>query len=168
MQTTFTPQDFRETFKPVLMKWTCTYAIFVGAVILFIFSLHHMLPYAISALGVDILRIIEYGRKNVVGGIVICVNGLGIFAIGCNVCGVVAIGINAGGIIAIGGNAFGIISIGTSTMGIYTLGGHAIGVYAIGWRAHGNYVFSYSAKGSGRYLFSPYRQDPKAVAFFMR
>ena len=171
MQTTFSPADFRETFRPVLMKWTRNYGIFVGAVILFIFSLHHIIPYAVSAWGVNVLRIINYGVSVVDGIAVGSVSAMGLVTIGgVNAMGLVAVGgVNTFGIVAIGCcNTVGIVSIGTSAIGIYALGGNAIGVVAMGWRAQGVYAFSYSAKGRGRYLFAPYRQDPEAVAFFMR
>ena len=168
MQTTFTPENFKETFKPTLMKWTRNYVIFIGAVILSVFTFHHTVPYAVSAWGINVLRIIDYG-KSVGGGIAVGINAVGIIAIGVNTpAGVVSIGVNAIGIVAIGVNAIGIVAIGTNAFGIYSLGANAYGIVAMGWHSRGIYSFSYTEKGKGRYLLAPHRQDPKAVAFFLR
>ena len=161
MPETFTPENFRKAFKPYLIKWGIAYAILMCPITTIIVSCIYFPNWQFSQQFISFFMdigarfdggMISYGVFvigiiHLPGIITIGINGIGGIAIGINACGIIAIGINAGGVIAIGINACGVI----------TISGHGVGIY----------VLSY-LKGKGKYVFAPYRQDPKAVAFFTR
>ena len=104
---------------------------------------------------VNAIGLVAFSFVNAVGVIGISLSGsAGIIAIGgVGAVGVVAIGgINALGVIAIGYNATGFIAIGHSTSGVFCLS------------LSGNPTWP--SKSAGKYVFSPNRQDSKAVKFF--
>jgi hypothetical protein len=60
------------------------------------------------------------------------------------------------GLIALGGGSLGVIAIGGGAAGYVAIGGGAAGRYALGQNAYGKAVFCMR------------RQDPEAVALFLR
>ncbi len=92
--------------------------------------------------------------------------GIGIIAAGGAGFGVVAFGGLAAGIFAFGGGAIGIVAVGGGAIGVIAFGGGAAGVVALGGGAVGRYVLA--DDGIGKYVFTRKRQDPEAVAFFVR
>ena len=152
MQVTTTPENFKEAFKPYLVKWSIAYGIFMGFVT--------MLPFYFWWAGHD--------GELAYGPLTFGFNFVDIIAIGANVIGVIAIGCNTAGIVAIGYNTVGVIAIGCNTVGVVSIGGNAGGVVTIGWQVFGILALGYSERSKGKYLFAPHRQDAEAVSFFTR
>jgi hypothetical protein len=92
--------------------------------------------------------------------------GLGLVAIGGGAAGVVAIGGMAVGIVAIGGGAIGVVAVGGGSFGVFAFGGGAVGYIAIGGGAAGCYAMAQRAGGT--HVLSLSRQDPEAVALFIK
>ena len=172
MQTTFTPENFQEAFKPYRIKWgivyLIVYLIVISPIITIVFPNWQFSQWLISIImdtgAIYDGRTLHYGMfaiginlANITG---IGVNVAGVFTGGVNVCGIVAIGTNAVGVIAVGTNAVGIVAIGVNTLGVIAIdfGGFGYGIYAL----------SPTHRYKGKYLFAPHRQDPKAVALFTR
>ena len=114
MQVTTTPENFKKTFKPYLVKWSIAYGILMSFVTVLPFFRDYMNELAYDPL--------TFG-----------LNFVSLIAIGINVAGLIAVGYNAAGVIAIGYNAVGIIAVGCNTAGIVSIGGNAWGVATIGW-----------------------------------
>jgi hypothetical protein len=93
--------------------------------------------------------------------------GLGLLAFGGLGVGVVGVGGMGVGIIALGGGAVGLLALGGGSLGVIAIGGGAVGYIAIGGGAVGRYVLA-AQSGHGKAVFSARRQDPEAVAFFVR
>lgn len=87
-------------------------------------------------------------------------------------CGVISIGcMSSVGVITIGySHVYGIVSIATGMKNISEIyrSGQAFGLIAFGRYARGVYALSFDEEGKGTYQFSPKRQDPEAVALFIR
>ena len=149
MQVTTTPENFKKTFKPYLVKWSIAYGILMSFVT--------VLPF---------FR--DYMNELAYGTLTFGLNFVGLIAIGINVAGLIAVGYNAAGVIAIGYNAVGIIAIGCNAAGIISIAASAWGVTTIGWHTFGILALGYNEKSKGKYLFAPHRQDPEAVSFFTR
>ncbi len=149
MQVTTTPEDFKKTFKPYLVKWSIAYGILMSFVT--------VLPF-----------FSDYMNELVHGTVTFGLNFVGLIAIGINVAGFVAVGYNAAGVIAIGYNAVGVIAIGCNAVGILSIAANAWGVATIGWHTFGILALGYDERSKGKYLFAPHRQDAEAVSFFTR
>ena len=149
MQVTTTPENFKKTFKPYLVKWSIAYGILMSFVT--------VLPF---------FR--DYMNELADGTVTFGLNLVGFIAIGINVAGFIAVGYNAAGVIAIGYNAVGIIAIGCNAAGIISIAANAWGVVTIGWQAFGILALGYSERSKGKYLFAPHRKDAEAVSFFTR
>lgn len=163
-------ENFKNAFKPYLIKWSIVYAVLV-AFITFITVCISMRNWYFSQLLISWLldmgatfdgRNIHYSVITIgtitIGIVPVVINGAGVFAFGVNVAGVFAFGVNAVGVVAIGTNAIGIITIGVN----------AVGIVAIGHGACGYYTLTYSERCKGRYKFAPHQQDVEAVDFFSR
>ena len=153
-------EDFKNAFKPYLIRWGIAYAILI-TIITFITVVISVPKWGFSDLLISWL--LEKGaifdRNNIHYSIItIGIFNFSIISLGINVIGVLAFGVNAVGVIAIGTNAVGVIAIGCN----------AVGVVAIGHGGFGFYVLSYSDRSRGKYLFAPHRQDAEAVNFFSR
>ncbi len=153
-------EDFKNAFKPYLIRWGIVYAILI-TIIIFITVVISVPSWEFSDRFISWL--LEKGaifdRNNIHYSIItIGIINLSIISIGVNVFGVLAFGVNAVGVIAIGTNAVGVIAIGCN----------AVGVVTIGYIGFGFYVLSYSERCKGKYLFAPHRQDAEAVNFFSR
>lgn len=149
MQVTTTPENFKKTFKPYLVKWSIAYSILMAFVSVLPFFLHYMNVHAYGPL--------TFG-----------LNFVSLIAIGVNVGGLIAVGYNVAGVIAIGYNAIGIIAIGCNAVGVVSIGGVAGGVTTIGWQVFGIFALGYTESSRGKYLCAPHCRDPKAIAFFSR
>ena len=142
-----------EAFKKTLLSYLITLSVTWGILIL-------------SGFGLPlILETIPHSRL-AIGEVVSGVIAIGFVAIGSLPIGMVSNGIVSVGIFAVGGTACGIIAVGAGSIGIIAVGMNAIGVVAIGYNAVGIYALSYKSTNKGRYIFSPERQDAKAVALF--
>ena len=151
METTFNTETFKRTFRSYLIMLGVTWGVLV-----------------FGGFGLTlVLEIIPYGRL-VIGKVVSGIVAIGFVAIGNLNIGFLSSGLLSVGIFSFGATACGIIAIGPAAIGLLSVGMNAIGVVAIGYNTMGVYVLSYSAKSKGRYMFSPERQDAKAVALFTR
>jgi hypothetical protein len=172
MQTTFTPENFEKAYKPYRLKWGIAYLIFLCPmfiIILFVTIPKWQFSQWFISLMMDTGAIFD-GRTIKHGVLVIGVHTAAIIAISVNAFGAFVVGINAVGVVAIGTNAVGIIAIGVNAVGIIAIGTNAVGVITItlGGYGYGIYVLSHTQRVRGKNLFTPHRQDPKAVAFFTR
>jgi len=129
-----------------------------------------------STFGIITIGIISVGGPVTVGVIAIGACSAGVFAIGAGSVGIFAFGAFSVGFFAFGGNALGVVALSASSRywainkwsaprGRFDIG-RAVGMVAMGPTASGVYTLSYA--GKGRYMFSPNRQDAKAVALFTR
>ncbi|MGE3180577.1 MAG: hypothetical protein AB7N71_03035 [Phycisphaerae bacterium] len=99
---------------------------------------------------------------------------VGWFALGGRARGIIAIGGLATGVLAIGGLSIGFFSFGGWAMGLVAVGGGAAGGFAsggmaIGGLAQGGMAIGYYAQGGGvggKFVHSPTRSDPEAIAAF--
>ncbi len=162
MTEAFVPEKFKQAFRSYYWKWGVAWGIImVSHVALIVTSNTINSESQIFSTGFFVIDRIALGILTGYGFIGIAVvyafailamsplQAIGVIAIGgINAGGVIAIGFNAGGIVAIGINAYGVIAIGPNAWGIYTL--------------------SNSEFGKGRYRFSPYHQDARAIAIFTR
>lgn len=151
MPATFSP----ERFKKALLSYLITLGVIGGIFVVLGFGLP------------AVLETIPHSRM-AIGKIVSGHIAIGFVALGSLSIGVVCNGIFSVGIFAVGSTACGVIAIGGGAIGVIAVGMNAIGVVAIGGNAMGVYALSYRAKNKGRYMFSPERQDAKAVALFTR
>jgi hypothetical protein len=132
-----------EAFKKTLLSYLITLSVTWGILIL-------------SGFGLPlILETIPHSRL-AIGEVVSGVIAIGFVAIGSLPIGMVSNGIVSVGIFAVGGTACGIIAVGMNSIGVVAIGYNAVGIYAL----------SYKSTNKGRYIFSPERQDAKAVALF--
>lgn len=152
MQVTTTPENFKKTFKPYLVKWSIAYGILMSFVTVLPFFRDYM----------------DYMNELAYGTVTFGLNFVGLIAIGVNVAGLIAVGCNAAGVIAIGYNAVGLIAIGCNAVGILSIAANAWGVATIGWHTFGILALGYDERSKGKYLFAPHRQDAEAVSFFTR
>ncbi len=146
MEETFRPEKFQKVLMSYLIMWGILWTV---SVLIVSFAPPHRV-YG---------KVILYGTTSV-----------GYFANGLFSLGIVTISpIVSVGVIAIGPGACGVIALGGGgACGIYAVGVHAVGVFAIGMNAIGVYTLSHSGSGSGRYVFSPKRQDARAVKLYTR
>ena len=155
MKDTFNSEMFKKTFQSYLIMLGVTWIVLVFA--------GFGLPVVLEA--------IPYSRLTI-GKIVSGAIAIGFVAMGSLPLGIVSSGILPIGVFAFGATACGIIAIGGGcAIGVVAIGTNSIGVVAIGYNAMGVYVLSYrdnEAKNKGKYMFSPERQDAKAVALFTR
>ena len=172
MQTTFTPENFQQAFKPYRIKFGIAYLIFMCPILITVFCISipewQFSQWLISVI-MDTGAIYD-GRTLHYGMFAIGINLTNIIGIGANVAGVFTAGVNVCGIVAIGTNVIGVIAVGTNAVGIVAIGVNALGIIAIemGGFGCGIYVLSRIHRSKGKYLFAPHRQDPKAVALFTR
>lgn len=146
MEETFRPEKFQKVLMWYLIMWGILWAV---SVLIVSFAPPH------RVFG----KVILYGTTSI-----------GYFANGLFSLGIMTISpIISVGVIAIGPGACGVIALGGGgACGIYAVGAHAVGVFAIGMNAIGIYTLSHSESGRGRYVFSPKRQDAKAVKLYTR
>ncbi len=142
----FRPEKFRKVLTMYLIMWGILWA---AAVLVVSFAPPH------RVFG----KVILYGTTSI-----------GYFANGLFSLGIVTISpIVSVGVIAIGPGACGIIALGGGgACGVYAVGAHAVGVFAIGINAIGIFTLSHSESGRGSYVFSPKRQDARAVKLYTR
>ncbi len=142
----FRPEKFRKVLTMYLIMWGILWA---AAVLVVSFAPPH------RVFG----KVILYGTTSI-----------GYFANGLFSLGIVTISpIVSVGVIAIGPGACGVIALGGGgACGVYAVGAHAVGVFAIGINAIGIFTLSYSESGRGSYVFSPKRQDARAVKLYTR
>ena len=117
-----------------------------------------------------VLDTIPYARL-AIGKIVSGVTTIGFVVTGSLAIGMISSGLISIGIFAFGSTTCGVVAVGGGAIGVVAIGMNAIGVVAIGYNATGIYALSYKDKkdkNRGRYMFSPERQDAKAVALFTR
>ena len=154
MQGAFNPETFKKTLRSYLIMLGVSWGVLV-----------------FSGFGLPLVfETIPHSRL-AIGKIVSGAIAIGFVATGSLSIGVVSSGIFAIGIFAFGATACGVVAIGGGAIGVIAIGMNAIGVVAIGCNATGIYVLSYkdkNGKNRGRYMFSPERQDGKAVALFTR
>ena len=151
MKETFNFETFKKAFRSYLIMLSVTWGVLV-----------------LSGLGFPlVLKTIPHSRL-AIGEIVSGITAIGFVAIGSLPIGIVSIGIISVGVFACGATACGIIAFGSGAVGVIAIGMNAVGVVAIGYNAMGIYALSYRAKNRGRYIFSPERQDAKAVILFTR
>ena len=144
-----------ETFKKTLLFYLIMLSVAWGVLVL-------------SGFGLPlVLKAIPHSRL-AIGEIVSGITAIGLVAMGSLSIGIVSIGIISVGVLACGATACGIIAFGTGAVGVIAIGMNAVGVVAIGYNAMGIYTLSYRVKNRGRYIFSPERQDAKAVVLFTR
>jgi len=144
-----------ETFKKVLLFYLIILSVTWGVLVL-------------SGFGFPlVLKAIPHSRL-AIGDIVSGITAIGFVAIGSLSIGIVSIGIISVGVFAFGATACGIIAFGSGAVGVIAIGMNAVGVVAIGYNATGTYTLSYRVTNRGRYIFSPERQDAKAVVLFTR
>ena len=163
-------ENFKNAFKPYLIRWSIVYAVFITFVIFIAVSIT-VRSWDFSQLLISWL--IDKGAifdgKNIhysvitLGPFTLDIFTLGIFSLG-----IITMGINVVGGFAIGINAIGVVAIGTNAVGVIAIGCNAVGVIAIGVNVIGIYAISYSEYGKGRYLLAPHRQDAEAIDFFSR
>ena len=142
----FRPEKFRKVLTMYLIMWGILWA---AAVLIVSFAPPH------RVFG----KVILYGTTSI-----------GYFANGLFSLGIVTISpIVSVGVIAIGPGACGVIALGGGgACGVYAVGAHAVGVFAIGINAIGIFTLSHSESGRGSYVFSPKRQDARAVKLYTR
>ncbi|RKU37982.1 hypothetical protein C6495_00925 [Candidatus Poribacteria bacterium] len=142
----FRPEKFRKVLTMYLIMWGILWA---AAVLVVSFAPPH------RVFG----KVILYGTTSI-----------GYFANGLFSLGIVTISpIVSVGVIAIGPGACGVIALGGGgACGVYAVGAHAVGVFAIGINAIGIFTLSHSESGRGSYVFSPKRQDARAVKLYTR
>ncbi|MXY29514.1 hypothetical protein F4Y59_15300 [Candidatus Poribacteria bacterium] len=153
MKGTFNTETFKKTLRIYLVTFGVTWGILIC-----------------SGFGIPLaLETMSYARL-AIGKIVSGTIAIGYVATGSGSIGIVACGILSAGIFAVGGTACGIVAIGGgAAFGVIAIGINAIGVVAIGYNAMGIYALSYKdQKNRSRYMFSPERQDAKAVGLFTR
>lgn len=149
MKETFNSETFKEAFQFYLVMLSVTWGVLV-----------------LSGFGFPlVLKAIPHSRL-AIGEIVSGITAIGLVAMGSLSIGIVSSGIISVGVFACGATACGIIAIGPGAVGVIAIGMNAIGVVAIGYNAMGIYALSYRVKNRGRYIFSPERQDAKAIALF--
>lgn len=163
-------ENFKNAFKPYLIKWSIVYAVFI-TFITFIAVIVTVRSWDFSQLLISWL--IDKGAifdgKNIHYSVItLGPFSLDIFALGIFSLGIISTGINVIGGFAIGINSIGVVAIGTNAVGVIAIGCNAVGVIAIGVNVIGIYALSYSEYGKGRYLLAPHRQDVEAIHFFSR
>ncbi len=92
----------------------------------------------------------------------------GLFTFGAICAGIFSVGALSLGIIAIGALSLGVIAMGAMPLGVIAIGPVSVGIIAIGECPYGLYTLSITGKGKGKYVFTPERQDTRAVALFTR
>ena len=162
--------NFKNAFKPYLIRWSIVYTVLITCIIFIAVSIT-VRSWDFSQLLISWL--IDKGAifdgKNIhhsiitLGAFTLDIITLGIFSIG-----IITMGINVIGVFAFGLNAVGVVAIGTNAVGVIAIGCNAVGVVTIGVNVIGIYVISYSEYGKGRYLLAPHRQDAEAIDFFSR
>ena len=188
MSKTFNSETFKKTFDAYVRKWHISEAILLIVAHLpflaygivkylelvkvettpFLRVWHSWVPilgditFGAIASGIVSIGAVSFGVISI-GAV-----SFGVIAIGSVSCGVIGIGAISVGIFAFGNaSAVGLIAISTGSTGVTPrVGGNAFGIIVIGRKATGLYALSYKRKGNGVYLFSPERQDIKAVALF--
>lgn len=146
MEGVFRPEKFQKTLMSYLIMWGILWTV---SVLIVSFTPPH------RVFG----KVMLYGTTSV-----------GYFANGLFSLGILTVSpIASVGVVAIGPGACGIIALGGGgACGIYAVGWHAVGVFAIGMNAIGLFSLSHSASGRGTYVFSPRRQDARAVRLYTR
>ena len=163
-------ENFRNAFKPYLIKWSIVYAVLI-TFITFITICISIRSWNFSQLLISWfmdMGAIFNGKNIHYSVITIGIFAIGIVPVGINVAGVFAFGVNVAGVFAFGLNAVGVVAIGTNAVGVIAIGCNAVGIVAIGIQAFGFYVLGYSERSKGRYLLAPHRQDDEAIYFFSR
>lgn len=163
-------ENFKNAFKPYLIRWSIVYAVFITFVIFIAVSIT-VRSWDFSQLLFSWLidkGAISDGKNIHYSVITLGPFTLGIFTLGIFCLGIITMGINVIGGFAIGINAIGVVAIGTNAVGVIAIGCNAVGVIAIGVNVIGIYAISYSGYGKGRYLLAPHRQDAEAIDFFSR
>lgn len=183
MSKTLEAEKFQKAFDAYFWKWW----IVIGILYLIAFSLYTILIFNRvsdsefpAILGwidtfVPWMNHLTFGAINI-GFIAVGALTVGVVSIGACSIGIVAVGAFSVGIFAFGGNAFGVIAIGAGTSygmfktksaprGRFDIG-KGVGIVAVAPDAYGIYTLSYT--GKSRYMFSPDRQDTKAVEMFTR
>lgn len=183
MSKTLESEKFQRVFDAYFWKWWMV----MGILYLIAFSLYTILIFnKVSDAELPVIlgwidTFVPWMNNLIFGAIsigFIAVGALtvGVVSIGACSIGIVAVGAFSVGIFAFGGNAVGVITIGAGTSygmfktksaprGRFDIGKVA-GIVAVGPDAYGIYTLSYA--GKSRYMFSPNRQDTKAVAVFTR
>ena len=162
--------NFKNAFKPYLIRWSIVYAVFIAFIIFILVSIT-VRSWGFSQLLISWLiemGAVSDGMNIHYSVITLGALTLGIFTLGSFSIGIITLGINVIGGLAIGINTIGIIAIGTNAVGVIAIGVNAVGVVAIGVNVIGIYAISYSEYGKGRYLLAPHRQDAEAIYFFSR
>ncbi len=163
-------ENFKNAFKPYLIKWSIVYVVFITFITFIVVSIT-VRSWNFSQ--VLISWLVEKGAifdgKNIHYNVItLGAFSLNIFTLGSFSIGIVTMGINVIGGLAIGINTIGIVAIGTNAVGVIAIGCNAVGVVAIGVNVIGIYGISYLEYGKGRYLLAPHRQDAEAIDFFSR
>ncbi len=190
MSKTFSSETFKKTFDAYVLRWHISEAALL--ILAFLPFLAYGIATYLELAKTEITPFLSiwYSLEPILGDITFGAISSGIVSFGAVSFGVVSIGAVSCGVIAIGTVSCGIITIGVTSMGVFAfgnaaavgfiaistgstgvphrVGGTAFGVIAIGRHASGVYALSYERKGNGVYLFSPERQDIKAVALFTR
>ena len=171
----FNPQKFREVGRSYLMR----HSIIVLPVLV---SVIVVVPILVSQMTGNTTGFLEIGNINAIGLVAFSyvnaiglvpfsyVNSVGLVAFSpVNSVGIVSIGaVNTVGVIAIGGlNVFGVIAIGYNAVGIVAIGSRASGIFCLPLSGNSAW-WGWNPSAVGRHVFSPDRQDAKAVELFTR
>ena len=153
MKGTFNAETFKKIFLSYLIILGVTWGVLVFSGFGLSIVFEEMIPHSRLAIGKIVSGVTAIGFVAIgslpIGIVSSGILPIGIFAFGATACGIIAIG---------GGGAIGVIAIGTNAIGIVAIGYNAMGIYALSYSA--------STKNKGRYMFSPERQDAKAVGLF--